>query len=379
MTIKDLIPRAREVGQIRLGKTVEKNGRKIPQRLDWFELLKPTQSQNSDDPWVRDEELHKNPSIGPRPTALRIMCDSDALEDVLHTSYDLYRAKNRPRYCSGDGERATLTLFKGDCLLPAEKGMLSCQRVGQDGRYQEETQRRPLFQLAQLDMIEGLERKQGKASDFWMAMQEVKVPNFECVCPLISSDDDRKKCKPHGILRVMLRDYPRFGGAHVFRTTSWNTITAIMATLDKVQRMFGVVAGIPMRLCCQKQKVNVGGRKQLATVAHLEVEGSLDEVLTNARRLAATRKETRDAVLAIGGPVDFDKDSEENLPQLLDEFHPDIDDAVVEDDEPEPEPEPDPEPTPPEEPEFAEGEVSSGEPPEEPRAADDEQGEEVVF
>jgi hypothetical protein len=135
------------------------------------------------------------------------------------------------------------------------------------------------------------------------------------------------------MLRVMLMDAPSFGAHHVLRTGSWNSIRSILATLEMVHERVGSLGGIPFKLKCQQENIRDGeGRDRLVTVAHLEVVGTLTEMIALAeghaqRRISLGRNQ---AVLAQPKPIEDELDEMDH--DFTVEFRPDLpdDDEIVE-------------------------------------------------
>lgn len=55
-------------------------------------------------------------------------------------------------------------------------------------------------------------------------------------------------CKPFGRLAVILEAASRYGGYHLFRTTSWETINNLQTTLRLFEAEFGSLRGLPLEL-----------------------------------------------------------------------------------------------------------------------------------
>lgn len=96
-----------------------------------------------------------------------------------------------------------------------------------------------------------------------------------------------KKCKPNGILSVVLRDSPRVGGVHKFRTTGWNSIINITSALDFIYGLTGgILAGLDLVMTLQPKAVNVTGLagKQVIYMVNIEFRGSLEQLRAVAER-----------------------------------------------------------------------------------------------
>ena len=96
-------------------------------------------------------------------------------------------------------------------------------------------------------------------------------------CPVFAT----KKCKPNGILSVVLKDAPRLGGVYKFRTTSVNSIRSILSSMFFIQSLTGgVLADIPLKMTIAPQSVNPVGSPTAQTiyVVNLEYPGNMDDL-----------------------------------------------------------------------------------------------------
>ena len=96
-------------------------------------------------------------------------------------------------------------------------------------------------------------------------------------CPVFAT----KKCKPNGILSVVLKDAPRLGGVYKFRTTSVNSIRSILSSLFFIQSLTGgVLADIPLKMTIAPQSVNPVGSPTAQTiyVVNIEYPGNMDDL-----------------------------------------------------------------------------------------------------
>ena len=110
----------------------------------------------------------------------------------------------------------------------------------------------------------------------------VKADGTELVCnpdtcPVFAT----KKCKPNGILSVVLKDAPRLGGVYKFRTTSVNSIRSILSSMFFIQSLTGgILADIPLKMTVSPQSVNPVGSQTAQTiyVVNLEYPGNMDDL-----------------------------------------------------------------------------------------------------
>ena len=177
--IKGLAITPPAVGRISIGRVVEKNGKRLPEKDDQFTLT--TQVQNREG-WIlhpMDEALRQSaPGSKLRSIPVRMLFDDPSLN--LRAEYSLFdRSSGRP-LCVGNGE--------------------TCQRLGVDG------------------------------------VEVLSCPS-PSLCPFAGAGSGTPQCKPYGRLHVQV-DGPEavgFGAdvldTFVFRTTGFNSIRTLAARL----------------------------------------------------------------------------------------------------------------------------------------------------
>ena len=114
------------------------------------------------------------------------------------------------------------------------------------------------------------------------AIVKASGEEIKCPCELLES----KKCKPHGVLNVMLPFAGRVGGVHRFTTTSWHSIENIIATLKQIQQMTGgVLMGIPLMMTVTPTKVYPKGndKPSVVPVVGIHYEGDSMSLLEAAK------------------------------------------------------------------------------------------------
>lgn len=150
---------------------------------------------------------------------------------------------------------------------------------------------------------------------------------IEChpeTCPNVKS----KKCKPNGILSVILDDAPRVGGVYKFRTTGWNSINNLISSMELIRGLTnGFLAGLPLMLTLTPKHVTVPGSKATTIIymVNLEYRGSLADMAKAIKQTMDTRALMQYSV------KDFEKLAEEalSLPEapeeckdIVEEFYP---------------------------------------------------------
>lgn len=149
----------------------------------------------------------------------------------------------------------------------------------------------------------------------------------EC-CPETCKFFEQKKCKPNGVLSVILDDAPRVGGVYKFRTTSWNSINNLIASMEFIRRLTnGMLAGLPLMLTLTPKHTTIPGTKMPTTIymVNLEYRGSLAAMAEARREALETREKMQYSI------EDFEKlaiaeleapESAEEAKDIQEEFYP---------------------------------------------------------
>ena len=125
-------------------------------------------------------------------------------------------------------------------------------------------------------------------------------------CPNVKS----KKCKPNGVLSVILDDAPRVGGVYKFRTTGWNSINNIYSSMEFIRGLTnGMLAGLPLMLTLTPKHTTIPGTKTPTTIymVNLEYRGSLQEMADAIKQTISTRALMQYSI------KDFEKIAEDTL------------------------------------------------------------------
>ena len=173
------------LGRISIGKVIEKNGKRLPEKDDQFTITSQVQGK---DGWLLhplNDELRKGQEDKLRSIPVRLLFNEPELN--FRADYTLFdRQCGRP-LCVGNGE--------------------TCKRVTQDG------------------------------------MQSLPCPSPDA-CPLAKGG----ACKPYGRLNVLIGDDDPLG-SFVFRTTGFNSIRTLAARLHYFQAISGNrLACLPLEL-----------------------------------------------------------------------------------------------------------------------------------
>jgi len=100
------------------------------------------------------------------------------------------------------------------------------------------------------------------------------------------------KCKPNGVLSLILDDAPRVGGVYKFRTTGWNSINNVFSSMEFIRGLTnGLLAGLPLMLTLTPKHTVIPGTKTSTTIymVNLEYRGSLQEMVSAIQQTMSTR------------------------------------------------------------------------------------------
>jgi hypothetical protein len=261
------------LGRISIGKVVEKNGKRLPEKDDQFTITSQLQSR---DGWLLpplDEALRKNQEGKLRSIPIRLLFNEPDLN--FRAEYSLFdRATGRP-VCVGNGE--------------------TCKRQCADG-----------------------------------------IQSLPCPSPDGCSLAQGGACKPYGRLNVVIGDEDSLG-SFVFRTTGFNSIRTLTARLQYLQAISGNrLACLPLELRLRGKSTRQSHGTPIF-YADITVRSgiTLEEALiaaqqTNDSRIAAGFDQTAlDNAARLGFSNGAFEDSEEDSGAIVEEFYP-----VTSDDEP---------------------------------------------
>ncbi|MEJ2672818.1 MAG: hypothetical protein P8168_11600 [Deltaproteobacteria bacterium] len=241
MAIKGLTPQLAERGKIKIGEKGEtktsQGGKQFaqPRKLDHFVIT--TMQRDAAGRLMPDTGLMAriNPE-GKKLVEIPVRLLYDDIDLNFLTRYSCY--KGNRCWCSGDGE-------------------VAARLTGENGKY-----------------------------------QEVSCP-CERQDPLYQGND---KCKTLGTLQVLIEGVDRIGGVWKFRTTSWNTVNAVLSSLALIKTITGgPLAGIPLLMVLSPKTVTVPttGQNMVVFVVSLEYRGPEKELAELGYELAKRRMEHR--------------------------------------------------------------------------------------
>jgi hypothetical protein len=254
------------VGRISIGRVVEKNGKRLPEKDDQFTVT--TQVQNRDG-WMLhplNESLRKATTGKLRAIPVRFLFNDPDLN--LRAEYSLFdRDTGRP-VCVGNGE--------------------TCRRAGDAG-----------------------------------------IKELPCPSPDDCAFGRAGNCKPYGRLNVTIGDEDELS-SFIFRTTSYNSIRTLAARLHYFSAVSGnLLACLPLELKLRGKSTTQSYRSAIYYVDLGMRSGStLEAAIIEARELDARRKaagfdqQSLDTAAHAGFSNGAFEDSDEDAAAVVDEFFP---------------------------------------------------------
>ncbi len=254
------------LGRISIGRVVEKNGKRLPEKDDQFTITSQVQNKEG---WINhplDEDLRKASDNGKiRSIPVRVLFNDPDLN--LRAEYSLFDRQNGRPVCVGNGE--------------------TCRRYSASG------------------------------------VQALPCPSPDG-CELAKGG-----CKPYGRLNVKVGDDDELG-TFIFRTTGFNSIRSLAARLSYYQAVSGnLLACLPLELRLRGKSTTLSHRAAIYYVDLTVREGmTLEEAIAEARQNDIRRKAGGydQTALDVAGSQGFGngdfEDSEEEITEIVEEFFP---------------------------------------------------------
>lgn len=257
------------IGRISIGRVVEKNGKRLPEKDDQFTIT--TQVQNRDG-WILhpfDDALRKAGSGKLRSIPVRLLFNDPDLN--LRGEYSMFDRQSGRPVCVGNGE--------------------ACRRVGDEGT--------------------------------------VSLP---CPSPDGCAFGQAGGCKPYGRLNVVIGDEDELG-SFIFRTTSFNSIRTLAARLHYFNAVSGgLLAAMPLELKLRGKSTTQSHRSAIYYVDLVVQSGlTLEDAIARARELDGQRKASGfdqnalDEAARQGFGNGAFEESGEDTQAVVEEFYPDSD------------------------------------------------------
>ncbi|KRA46586.1 hypothetical protein [Pseudoxanthomonas sp. Root630] len=255
------------IGRISIGRVVERNGKRLPEKDDQFTLTSQVQNR---DGWVLhplDETLKREAGGKLRSIPVRLLFNDPALN--LRADYSLFDRNSGRPVCVGNGE--------------------TCRRVGNEG-------------------MEGL----------------------PCPGPDACRFADGQ-CKAYARFNVVIGDNQDDAlGSFVLRTTSFNTIRTLAARLQYFSAVSGGrLACMPLELRLRGKSTTMSFRTAIYYVDLVVRSGlSLEQAIEETRGLDQRRQASGFDQVALddaarqGFAAGAFEEPEEDVPALVEEFYP---------------------------------------------------------
>lgn len=263
------------LGRISIGRMIEKNGKRLPEKDDQFTITSQIQSKEG---WVKhplDDQLRANtPNQKLRSIPVRMIFNDPDLN--LRAEYTLFDRQTGRPVCVGNGE--------------------TCQRLTNQG------------------------------------VEQLPCPSPD-LCPLAQGGH----CKPYGRLHVNLDESDEFG-TFIFRTTGFNSIRTLAARLSYYHAASnGLLSCLPLQLILRGKSTTQSYRQPVYYVDLTLREGiSLNEAIIQAKQIdeqskqAGFYQEALDFTARKGfGNGRMDVDMEEGL-DVVEEFYQPVEGQQIE-------------------------------------------------
>ncbi|PAJ85840.1 recombination directionality factor [Burkholderia ubonensis] len=255
------------VGRIAIGKIVEKNGKRLPEKDDQFTLTTQVQQRGE---WMLhplNETLRKATSGKLRAIPVRVLFNNPDLN--LRSEYSLFdRDTGRP-VCVGNGE--------------------TCRRVTDAG-----------------------------------------IETLPCPSPDGCTFGRQGNCKPYGRMNVLIGNDDELG-SFIFRTTSYNSIRTLAARLHYFRAVSGnLLACLPLELKLRGKSTTQSYRSAIYYVdLGVRSGNTLEQALIEAKELDTRRRAAGfdqaalDTAAKLGFANGAFEDSPDEQAAVAEEFYPD--------------------------------------------------------
>jgi hypothetical protein len=253
------------VGRISIGKVIEKNGKRLPEKDDQFTITSLVQTK---DGWIihpLDKAIRTATDGKIRSIPIRLMFDNPDLN--LRAEYSLFdRTTGRPM-CVGNGE--------------------TCKRVTAEG-----------------------------------------MQSLQCPSPSSCDWGGKAGCKPYARLNVLIAEQDDAFGSFIFRTTGFNSIRTLAARLSYLKAVSGgLLSCLPLTMRLRGKSTTMSHGTPVYYVDITTRDGmSLEEAIAEARTLHESRQsggfdqEALEEAAREGFGNGAFEETEEELPEVLEEF-----------------------------------------------------------
>ena len=255
------------LGRISIGRVVEKNGKRLPEKDDQFTITSQIQTPEGWLPHPLDEVLRKTAPNGKlRSLPIRLLFSDPDLN--FRAEYTLFDRKTGRPQCAGDG--------------------IQCRRHTNEG-----------------------------------------MTHLPCPSPQLCELGSGGRCKAFGRLNVRIGDDDELG-TFIFRTTGYNSIRALMARLAYFEAVSsGLLACMPLELRLRGKSTTQSHRTPIYYVDITVREGmTLEDALAQAKATDQHRRETGfdqealDAAAKQGFGNGIFEESESEISEVIEGFYP---------------------------------------------------------
>ena len=255
------------VGRISIGKVVERNGKRLPEKDDQFTITSLVQNK---DGWVLhplDKAIRTATDGKIRAIPIQLMFNDPDLN--LRAEFSLFDRETGRPVCVGNGE--------------------TCKRIGVDG-----------------------------------------MQSLPCPSPSGCDWASKAGCKPYGRLNVLIAEQEDAFGSFIFRTTGFNSIRTLTARLSYFQAVSGgLLSCLPLTMRLRGKSTTLSHRAAVYYVDLTTRDGMrLEDAIAEARAKHETRKAIgfdQDA-LELAAKAGFEngafEETEDDIPDVLEEFFP---------------------------------------------------------
>ena len=257
------------IGRISIGKVVERNGRRLPEKEDEFTITSQVQNR---DGWIHhpvDELLRKERGAKLRSIPVRVLFDDPELS--LRANYTMFDRESCRPVCVGNVE--------------------TCKRATESG------------------------------------MQSLACPS-PAACPLALGG----QCKPYGRLNVRIdcEGCTDELGSFVLRTTGFNSIRTLSARLRYLHALSGgVLSTLPLELRVRGKSTTLSRRTPIYYVdLTLRSDCTLEQAVADARiawdarKAAGVNQAALDEAARMGFALGEFEECEEDGAAVVEEFYP---------------------------------------------------------
>ena len=263
------------LGRISIGKVIEKNGKRLPEKDDQFTITSQIQNKEG---WVKhplDEQLRaKAPNQNQKLRSIPVRMIFNDPELNLRAEYTLFDRQTGRPICVGNGE--------------------TCQRLTNQG-----------------------------------------VEQHPCLSPDLCPLAQGGNCKPYGRLHVNLHESDELG-TFIFRTTGFNSIRTLAARLSYYHAASnGLLSGLPLQLTLRGKSTTQSYRTPVYYVdltlrdgMHLQEAIQIAQQIDHQSKQMGFNQTALDQIARQGfANAQFEANSEEGL-DLVEEFYTDEDSDV---------------------------------------------------